>query len=603
MQKKKIAAIMLAVTCIVTLLLGGCGAKKQGDASSKSSGDSSDHPVITMNAPYRNMSDFVEKVKAAYPEINLEVIPYNGQNMTSYMKDMRKSGEMTDIYFSSFYTPGRLDDKSDFIDLSSYGFTENYVQSRLREVTYDGGIYMLPLGYNALGITYNKTLLDKNGWKLPTSLEELEELAPKVKAAGYTFCRDLLQYPGYGFQYLSGIAETGFLSTIEGLQWQEDFLNGKTNVADTPKMQETLQVLDRWRKIGMLNGEGTLESDEATKDEVVKGDTLFLLGNSNDLQTELGAKDEYRLMPYLSEKGDQNVFILNVNRFVGLNKKLQEKGNEQKLEDALHVMEVLSTTEGMQSLDPTQVNSRILPLKDEDVSDESYYADVVDDLNSGHTASFIYSGWENIVVVLGEKMIDYINGNAELKDVIQCMDENQHLITDDETTYYTKVKEKLDMNDCAKLVGICFGQAVDADAALISTDPWMEDLDAQDMNQDGVSGALFELPVSDQEITSILPTGWRDNIQTVTLTGKRIKELAKTGYERSGNSVAFPYVMVSKEGTELKDTDTYKVVICGATDEVKKEGNIQDSGVLGLEAAEKYFAQFKTLSKKDIVWE
>lgn len=602
MRKKKVLTRILSVTCAALLLIG-CGAKGGTDSANSSNDGKSDHPIITMNAPYRNMSAFVEKVKEEYPEINLEVIPYNGENMSAYMKNLRKSGEMPDIYFASYYTPGRLDDEADFIDLSSYDFTENYVQSRLREVTYDGGIYMLPLVYNALGITYNQTLLDKNGWELPTSLEELEALAPKVEAAGYTFCRDQLQYPGFGFQYLCNIADTGFLSTIDGLQWQEDYLNGKRNVSDTPEMQETLQLLERWRDIGMLNGEGTPDDDDATKEEVIKGNTLFLMGNSNDLQTENGATDEFRLMPYLSEKGDQNVFILNVSRFAGLNKKLEEKGNEQKLEDALHVMEILSTTEGMQSLEPTQVNNRLLPLKDAVVPEDSYYANMIDDLNAGHTANFIYSGWENVAVVLGEKMIDYTCGRATLDDVIQCFDDSQSAVNDDDIKYYTTVDETLDMEDCAKLVGIGLAQAVDADAALISTNPWMEDKDAADMNKEGVSGALFPLPVSDEEIVSILPTGWRNNIETVTLTGKRIKELVETGYEREGNSVSFPYVLETKDGTKLKDTETYTVVICGATDEVKEEGNIQDSGVLGLDAMHDYLSKFKTFSKKDIVWE
>ena len=51
-----------------------------------------------------------------------------------------------------------------------------------------------------------------------------------------------------------------------------------------------------------------------------------------------------RLMPYLSEDGTQNVFVLKVNRFYGLNKKLEQ--DPQKLEDALKVMRVLSTVEG-----------------------------------------------------------------------------------------------------------------------------------------------------------------------------------------------------------------------------------------------------------------
>lgn len=546
MQRSRIGRLFFGVVCVATLLVG-CGTGKN-----KTVNGSSDHPVITMNAPYRNMSTFVQKVHEKYPEINLEVIPYNGQDTTAYMKALRSTGNMTDIYFTTFYAPGRYDDKSDFLDMSGYDFTGNYVQSRLREVTFDGGIYMLPMGYNALGITYNKTLLDKNGWKLPTSFKELEELAPKVEKAGYTLCLDQLQYPGFVFQFLCNIADTGFLSTIDGQKWQEAFLNGDANVSDTPEMVEALQIMDKWRDVGMLNANGTPDSDSATKAEMVKGNTLFLIGNSNDLTSESGAVDEFRLMPYLSQDGDQNVFILNVSRYVGLNKKLGEAGNEKKLEDAMHVMEVLSTADGIESLEPSQVNSRLLPLKDAKVGEDSYYANVLEELNSGHAAGFIYTGWENIVVPVGEIAIEYIKGNKTIEDVIKAFDENQNLITENKVTTYTTVEETLDANDCAKLVGVCFAKAVDADAALISTNPWMFDIDAFTMNQEGVSGALFPMEISDEEIVSILPTGWNANIQTVTLTGARIKELMETGYERSGNKASFPYVLATKKDCKLQ---------------------------------------------------
>lgn len=606
MRKKRLIVLTLTVSCMA-MLFAGCG---KGDTGKEEAGKSSagDHEAITMNAPYRNMSTFVKLVKEKYPEINLEVIPYNGQNTSAYMKDMRKAGEMTDIYFTTYYTPGRYDDKADFVDLASYDFTGNFAQSRLREVTLDGGVYMLPMGYNALGITYNKTLLEENNWDLPTNLTEMEELKEEAEAAGYTFCIDQLQYPGFGFQYLCNIANTGYLSTIEGLQWQEAFLKGEKNVSDTPEMVEALQMVEKWRDLGILNADGTPDDDAATKKKMLEGNTLFLIGNSNDVTGEAEAEgmekvDEFRLMPYLSEDGKQNVFMINVSRYVGLNSGLEEEGNEQELEDAMHVMELLSTQEGIEALEPTQNKSRLLPLKNATISEDSYYADVVEELNSGHTANYIYSGWEPIVVNLGEEMISYIKGDATLDEVIQCFDDNQHLITEDTATYYTTVTENLDTETCAKLVGIGYAQAVDADAALISTNPWMYDIDAEKMNQEGVSGSLFPLPVSDEEIVSISPTGWRENIQTVTLTGKRIQELVETGYERSGNSVSFPYVLVTKEGTELEDDQTYTVVICGATDEVKEEGNIQDSGVLGLTALEDYFKQFETFSKKDVVWE
>lgn len=605
MQKKRILSLMLAVAAAATLL-AGCGKTDPSTASDTDAKSDSDHPVITMNAPYRNMSAFYDLVKEKYPEINLEIIPYNGQNTSAYMKDMRLSGELPDIYFTTYYTPGRYDDQSDFLDLSTYSFVDNWTQSRLREVTYDGGVYMLPLAYNALGITYNKTLLDANGWTLPTDLDELEALKQQVEDAGYIFSRCQLQYPGYGFQYLGNIASTGFLSTVDGLTWQKAFLNGEATVKDTPEMVESIRLLDRWRDMGMLNADGTPDDDAATKQFVSEGNTLFLVGNSNDLLVQTEATDTYRLMPYLSEDGKQNVFMLSVSRFVGLNKSLAEEGNEQKLEDVLHVMEVLSTEEGIQALDPTQNNSRLLPLKDWVPDENSYYADVLDELNSGHTAPYVYSGWESIVVVLGEKMIDYVKGNATLDEVIQCFDDNQHLITDNDAEIFTTVSETIGTEDCARLVGIAFAEATGADAALISVNEWNYNPDPEEkyMNKEGVSGSLFPLPVTDEEIVSILPTGWRNNIQTLTLTGARIKELAETGYDYYGNGNTFPYVLLTRDGMELDDNTVYTIPVCGATDAVIEEGGgLQDSGVLGLDAAKNYLSQFEMLSAKDIVWE
>lgn len=598
MRKLGIVGAIAAAACALALF-AGCSA---ADTSKSNSAGEAEHPTITMNAPYRNMSQFVDLVHEKYPEINLEVIPYNGQNTTSYMRDMRGSGQMTDIYFSTVYTPGRDDDKADFLDLSSLDFTSNFAQSRLREVTYDGGVYMLPLSYNALGITYNKTLLDANGWTLPTNLTELSELKEKVEAAGYTFCRNQLELPGYGFQFLCNIADTGFLSTTSGLSWQQSFLRGEATVAGTPEMVENLKLLDTWREIGMLNADGTPSSDTATKADYVKGNTLFLVGNSNDLSSAYETTDEFRLMPYLSVDGTQNVFVLNVSRFVGLNKQLGEAGNEQKLEDAMHVMEILSTTEGIESLDPTQNNSRLLPLKDSTVGEDSYYSTILDELDAGHTANFIYSGWESLIVPIGQKMLDFVKGTASLDDVIACFDDNQHLVTDPEKSYTTAV-ETIGTEDCARAIGIAFAQATNSQAALISVNEWKYNLDAAEMNKRGVSGCLFPVPVCDQQIVSILPTGWAGKINMVTLSGARIKELAQTGFDWYGTGDTFPYVLVTKDGSDLDDTTEYTIPVCGVTDAVASEGNQFESDVLGLDAARSYFSGFDTLSAQDIRWE
>ena len=597
MIKKKIQSWLLIIAGMIALFTG-CTAK---DFLSEMSSNNV-HEAITIQSSFRNMSAFIDAVHERYPEINLEVIPYSGANYTAYVKAQIAAGDMPDIYCTTYYTPGHDDVSDRLIDMSGYAFTDCYAEARLRDVTDDGAIYMLPMYYNCIGITYNKTLLEKHGWKLPDSLQELEKLAPKVRKAGCQLALDQVQFPEYGFQYFCNIMSTNYLNTPDGRKWQERFLDGDTTMAGTQELVKNMEILEKWRKIGMLNGSGNSKSNEETRRKMAEGNTLFMLGSSNLFKDE-ETEDEFGLMPYLSEDGTQNAFIMNVSRYIGLNKHLKDKGNEQKIEDALHVMEVLSTVKGMKALNQSYANTSLLPLKDYVVESEGYYADIEDKLNAGVMAPFIYDGWENLIVATGRGMLSFIRGDSGLREVVQTFDENQHLIVDNSVAAYTKVTEKLDTSACAKAIGICFAKASGADLALISKNKWYKLTKAKDLNFEGVSGALYPLPVTDQEITSILPTGWTGNIETVTLSGKRILQLAETGYDRNGDGKTFPYELVMPEKLELDEKGIYTVAICGVTEEVAEEGKLTDTGILGLTAAQEYFRQFDALALEDIVWD
>lgn len=591
--KNRRMCLFFLLACLL-FLLTGCENKSD---TAKSEGK---HDAITISMPDTNMSTFLDLVKKKYPEINLEVIPYCGDNKSIYLSSQLKAGDMPDIYFTNLYRRGQKEVRENLLDLSGYPFTNNYTEVRLHDVSEDGAIYLLPTFYTCIGISYNKTLLEKNGWKLPTNFEELKKLAPKVEKAGYNFALNQIQYPGYGFQYLCNILDTSFLNTFEGRQWQEDFLEGRATVAGTPKMMEALASLDRWKEVGILTDSSAIantNSDTEVAAKMAEGNTLFMLGSQTLFASD--TEDEFGLMPYLSEDGTQNAFILQVSLYVGMNKHLADEGNEQKLEDALHVMEILSTVEGMSALNPEYAKNALMPLVDYEIPENNYYKELESALNSGKTAPFLYEGWNNIIVSIGETMIDYIKGKVTLDDVVKSFDDNQHLLTDNSGAVYTTLTEKLSTEKCARLVGVSFGKASGADLSLISTNKWYPG--SSNLNKYGVNGELYALPLADQEITTILPTGWRGNIQTVTLTGKRIRELSETGFEFEGNT--FPYVMSAPESLEMKDDQTYTVAICGVTDEVAKEGNLTDTGILGLAAAEEYLGQFDTFSAKDIIWE
>ena len=433
MKIKKVQGICLVLTCIAATGLIGCG---------KTDEMSEEHEAITFMAPYLEVDSFIEEVHKTYPEVNLEVITYNGANTTTYLQNMLEADDLPDICTQTFYKPDVVDVSDKMIDLSGYDFTDNYVESRLKEVSDDGALYMLPSLYNCYGITYNKTLLEKHGWKLPTSFTELEELADKAKEAGVTLCMAQIQYPGSAFQYVCNIADAGFLSTMSGKQWQKDYLSGKANVSDTPGMMESMEYIQKWKDLGMLDCSNSDPVDDSkTREAFIKGNSLFLLGPQNGIMESEDTTDKFGLMPYLSEDGSKNVFILNVNRFYGLNKKLEN--DPEKLEDALKVMKVLSTVEGTSALYPdSTLKAGLLPFKDAK-ADDTFYADISDFINAGNTTPFIYSGWENTIVNTGTKMQEFMQDKASIKDVADQLDEDQDSVVNNQPEVITTATEEI----------------------------------------------------------------------------------------------------------------------------------------------------------------
>ena len=578
---------LLAATAALTACGGKTETVKKDDT----------HEVITFMAPYMEEEAFIEQVHSVYPEVNIEIVPYSGDNTTTCLQNMFEANDLPDICTLAVYDPmtDRVSDK--LLDLSGYDFTDNYVESRLQEVSDNGAIYLLPSSYNCYGITYNKTLLREHGWELPNSFAELEALAAEAKEAGVDLCLPQIQYPGYGFQYLCNIADADFLGTLDGKLWQKDYLSGKANVSNTPGMMQAMAYVQKWKDIGMLNDSGDVLDDNVTRQRMAEGNTLFLMGGTNGIVESDDNADKFGLMPYLSEDGTQNVFVLKVNRFYGLNKKLEQ--NPQKLEDALKVMRVLSTVEGSSVLIPAKtLKSSLLPFKDAK-AEGTYYADVADVLNAGNTAPFIYSGWENTIVTTGTKMLDFIKGDATMEDVIRQLDEDQDSVVNNAPDTITTVTEELSQEDCAMLVGRCFAQATGSDLALVSLSTWIPG-NPTDQNHHGVAAKLYAKGITDYDLSVILPTGWNRTIQTVTLTGQQINDLLATGYDAYGNGKGYPYVMASPVQPEADKA--YQVAICGVSDQLAAEADVVDSGVVGMDAAKAFFGAYTSISRADTAW-
>ncbi len=71
-------------------------------------------------------------------------------------------------------------------DITGEDFLSAYNAAALDAVTSDGKIYAIPYAEDVVGVVYNKTMFEKNGWAIPTNREEYLALCDEIAATGVT---------------------------------------------------------------------------------------------------------------------------------------------------------------------------------------------------------------------------------------------------------------------------------------------------------------------------------------------------------------------------------------------------------------------------------
>lgn len=558
------------------------------------------HEPITIMDANRDYTALIELVHEKYPEINVEIEPYRGFNTSAYMKKQLETGSMPDIY-STTYAWDEAYQKKNLIDLSKYAVSEMYNPARLQEYDVDGGIYLVPYDFSITGIGYNKALFEKNDIEVPKSFAQLrDETIPALKEAGIEISDCLIYQPGFAFQYFCNVSDTFFLNTIDGRAWQKAFLDGESDelASENPNIQACMDYFQQWIDCGMINANVGMGDNTVLMDEFSKGNTAFFLGNIQRYsQFSDGTGDQYGLLPYFSEDGTQNVYIVQNARCYGLNKKLEEPGNEQKLEDALHFLEVMSSKEGYTAIFGEN-STTLCSVKEYSVSDDSPYKEALDAVNRGMYAPLIYSGWEDLVVPFGEELREVIKGESTGEKALAVLDDTKKEIAQNGVTVYANVTEELNTEQVAQLCGQMFMEATNADAAMITYNIYIDGVPANMENSYGANGKILTGPMTEQDIVSFLPTGWNQNLTTMDLEGSEIKKIVAKGLDIYGEGYYYPYLLITKDGAPLEDDQVYTLVFNGLNDEEYEYYPVEDTGILGLDVAKEYFKKVGEVSTK-----
>ncbi|WP_343247924.1 extracellular solute-binding protein [Diplocloster hominis] len=597
---RSFAPIALALALSVGLL-AGCGAAKKPENGR--------HEPLTIMMGSIQSAPFLALMHEKYPEVQLDIVSYTGSNTSGYYQYLLENGEVTDIMPMNVFSLQEAQQEF-LLDLSGCSFLSNYKTADINQVTLDGSVYAVPMSASIIGLYYNKTLFTEHGWEVPQNFQELKALTGKIKEAGLDPVSAQFELSGNGFFDLFTMAKTNYLSTPKGLQWEQDFKAG--NAAAAEGLYEAMTLIQELIDCGFLDAADTGRSYEEGMQRFYSREAAMLLNAGvipRFTQNEDGTGDQYGIMPFYGGEDDNSVLISAPLCYYGLSKTLEEPGNEQKLEDALKVMEVLSTEEGQKSL-IRKPDNYITPLKNEIIPENSPFHEVSDTIRSGHTSNLAYAGYEHLLIGVGDKVRDWVAGKCTGEDVLALIDQMQAEFLSGTLPVITTATRDFTMEETAQLQAEAFRQAAGTEIGLVSLGGYHDGYE----NYSGVCGKLFAGGVSQDQINAVVPGLYNDPICVLELLGADIKGLLEAGFVTAEGVDGFPYIpagiivtkdtngkvkqIIMEDGSSFDEAAAYTVAVDlgGFTEEIGRVGSVKETELVVVDVVKDYMSAHSPLS-------
>ncbi len=188
----------------------------------------------------------IEGFNSEYPNVEISYEIKADGDYDSLLKTAIQSGDGPDLFWTNGTATSTMPDLAEnnaIADLSEsvdYSFITEDAKA-IAEI--DGAMYSIPwLNMDTRAVFYNKDMFEENGWEIPTTFSEFEELLATIKEAGVTpisLCYDswcmLFAYEpilsGYDAEYSAGLQD------------------GTTGATDQPAREAMQKMLD-WANAG-----------------------------------------------------------------------------------------------------------------------------------------------------------------------------------------------------------------------------------------------------------------------------------------------------------------------------------------------------------------
>lgn len=588
------------------------------------------------------------------------------------LNDFKHQDLKADIIFSDTKIPEQYLACNCLDFNSNSNLTAHYEYQKMAEfISSDGGVYQLPLSSRLVGITYNETLMEEMGWKLPVTFNDMLDLKKKCDAAGIPFAVTDLKFAEYAFDYLFGIMGAQWLSTIKGTVWLEGFQKGTKSI---DLFKKKAKYFEKWVDSGLFGILATQSVPTAiefgqrralfcycpTTADSYKGD-LFDKGFN---KTGRILNDKFKIMPWISEDGSNNCFTVYNNCWVLVNGNLAGENKKSKRNKVIQVIEFMMG-EKYANMVAAQGKDIFLSFNKFQMGPDRMYYEYRDNINLGYyqpwyrdffnrgiieaTGAEVSSYIQNKYQIIarqngnaGKKVVYEINPNADFDSAIGMLRDAQHLRQVD---YLGWAQEKIEVENCAKLISIAAGMAmqktIDEDFGYdaagneiahvdVALFPYVTDLKKLRVwYDDAILDHVIYQGRIDKSYLDLLTPPSSQNIIGIWMTGKQIKEIVETGYDPTSYNTAaknkpeefetcdrVPYAMVTRQGITLKDDQEYLVAASVRTIDKDVSISFRKSekmfkGVNGLttiatnlpEGIRLYFQKHPVINNSNIIWD
>ena len=588
---KKLISLCLAV--ILMISLAACDSAPNPN-STPSEEETVSLSVLCVNTDYSR--NFVRTIQTHFPDVNLQVEYYAAPNNPSgYVDRLLESGNAPDIVYAGAILEEELQKKY-LLDLSVYDFAGQYSVSIMNQRDVDGALYMLPGTYSVFSMLYNKSLFEEKGWTVPTTNDEFTALCRQIREE-----TDIIPVTHTGFavgtywRMLGALAQSGFLSTPEGAEWTEAFRKGEASFETG--FGDALRMMQDWKDAGALDASDakSINSDVYAKLVNREAAMAYPVGGLASLSKAIAeGEDKIGAFPFLGEDRDSGLLTTSMNFNFGLSKALGDSGNEQRLAKALDIMAFLSSEEGQKEL--AVLDTDVSPLgKKTPPAENTPYADVWELVEGGDCLPYLLSDYHDIWVQCGSELKEAMLGDGSLASIASDMDElHQKALADQHSVQpLATVEEDMTHPQTVQVMADLLYET-GADVAVVSDGTFIGNV----ANTTGVSGRLFAGDIyRDSSYNINIPGASNKNLMRLTLAGKELFALLEGGHSvtEGSETAVFDYYWsgmdaemkdghivsaVLRNGTPVKESGTYQVVISTGDYDPAAYPNGEDTGII-----------------------